>query len=409
MNKKKITVISINFYPEETSTGLYTSLMVHHLAKYFDVDVITGVPFYPDWKISDDYKSKPKYNVEKKDNMTFYRYKHYVPDNPTFVKRIIQIIDFFFGSLWNLRKVKKSDLIISIVPPTSQVVHGLLLKKKCNSKLWVHIQDFEFDMAIESGLAGEQKGIKSKIFELLFSLESTLLNRADIVSTISFGMLSKLKEKTNSKSYFFPNWVDESFIDPNKAKSHEYMRKGVFKVLYSGNVGAKQDWEYFIKVVKFFKNNKDIEFIVIGAGAKKDWLLSELENLTNVKHYNPIKYEELPNLLCNADLHILFQKNNVVDTVMPSKLLGMMASQIPSLVTGNKESEIAKVFEKSKGGYFFDSNCFSEVTDAIRGMSKNKDICKQMGINARSYIVKEFSSNVVLPAFVEKVNSVIDQ
>jgi len=180
-----------------------------------------------------------------------------------------------------------------------------------------------------------------------------------------------------------------------------------FKILYSGNIGAKQDWDFFVDVAKHFKDNNQVEFIIVGAGAKKEWVIENTKEFNNIKHYMPIEYNTLANLLCSANLHILFQKNDVVDTVMPSKLLGMMASAVPSVVTGNLNSEVAKVFEKSKGGYFLDSNNLKGVVEAIEELITNSELSKQMGQNAREYIVENFSSSRVLSNFQNKVNETI--
>jgi len=382
--------------------------MAEYLAKTYYVDVITGFPYYPEWQIREEYRDKSKYLTERKENISIYRYKQYVPKNPTFKHRILHLLDFTLGSIRNVFKVKQCDLVICVVPFTSSIALGLLLAKMRGAKIWVHIQDFEFDAAIESGLAGERKGMKAKVFKGLFRLEKKLLDKADIVSTISYGMLEKLKSKTDTSTYFFPNWVDENFIDPEKAKLHPLMQSKKFKILYSGNIGAKQDWDFFLKVAEHFKENNDIEFIVIGAGAKKEWLAEKTAPLANVIHHMPVTYETLSDLLCSADLHILFQKNDVIDTVMPSKLLGMMASAIPSVVTGNLKSEVAKVFEKSKGGFFFDSDNFNGVVQAIEKLSKDKELSKKMGKNARVYIIEYFASEKVLHDFEQKVQKVID-
>jgi len=402
-----ITLIGINFYPEDSSTGLYSTQMAEHLAEGYKVDIITGFPYYPEWEIRKEYKSKKTFLEEKKDDINIYRYKQYVPKNPSFKNRIIHLLDFTLGSIRNVLKIKKCDLVICVVPFTSSITLGLLMAKLRGAKVWVHIQDFEFDAAVESGLAGEQKGLKAKIFKGLFWLEKKLLDKADLVSTISYGMISKLKTKTSSETYFFPNWVDENFIDPQKTKKHELMQSVKFKLLYSGNIGAKQDWDFFIRIVKYFQENKNIEFVIVGAGAKKEWLVEQTKEFSNVTHHMPVEYETLPDLLCSADLHVLFQKNDVVDTVMPSKLLGMMASQRASLVTGSLESEVAKVFDKSKGGYFYDSECFDEVVNSITELSLNQKKAKEMGVNARTYIVEHFSASKVLVNFELKVQEII--
>jgi len=406
--KNNITLIGINFYPEDSSTGLYSTQMAEFLAKTHHVDVITGFPYYPEWQIRKEYRDKPKYLTEQKENISIYRYKQYVPKNPTFKHRILHLLDFTFGSIRNVFKVKQCDLVICVVPFTSSIALGLLLAKMRGAKVWVHIQDFEFDAAVESGLAGGRKGMKAGVFKALFGLEKILLEKADIVSTISYGMLAKLQSKTETPAYFFPNWVDENFIDPAKARRHPLMRSAKFKILYSGNIGAKQDWDFFLKVAEYFQNNDKIEFVVVGAGAKKGWLEKKTEHLENIVHHTPVAYETLPDLLCSADLHILFQKNDVIDTVMPSKLLGMMASAIPSVVTGNQKSEVAKVFERSKGGFFFDSDNFDGVVQAVEKLFEDKSLSKEMGKNARAYIIEHFASEKVLHDFGQKIREVID-
>ena len=403
-----ITLIGINFYPEDSSTGLYSTQMIEHLAKTNSIDVITGFPYYPEWEIRKEYEDKPRYLTEQEENVIIYRYKQYVPSKPSFKTRTLHLLDFTFGSIRNIFKVKKTDLVIVIVPFTSTIFLGKILAFLRGAKLWVHIQDFEVDAILDSGISDNDKGLKKWLFHLLFWIERILLNSADIVSTISYGMISKLETKTDTPNYFFPNWVDENFINPEKAQQHELLNSTKFKVLYSGNIGAKQDWDFFIKVVKHFEINENIEFVVVGAGAKKEWLTEQTKAYENVVHHMPVEYATLPDLLCSADLHILFQKNDVIDSVMPSKLLGMMASERASLVTGSVESEVAKVFDKSKGGYFYDSECFDEVVNAITELSSDQKKAKEMGVNARTYIVEHFSASKVLANFENKVQEIIN-
>jgi len=405
--KKNITIIGVNYFPETSAIGLYNTQLAEYLAQTNNVEVITGFPYYPEWKISNEYESKSMYFTESIKGITIYRYKQYVPSRPGFKNRVIHLFDFTVGSVGNLFKIKKSDLIICIVPFTTSMVLGLFLSMLRGGKVWVHIQDFEFDAALDFDVTGNSNCIKSKIFKGLFWVERLLLNKADIVSTISEGMLSNLERKTSTMSYFLPNWVDPDFLDPKKAVKHEVMPSDKFKVLYSGNIGEKQDWSFFVEIVKHFRNYENIIFIVVGAGSKKEWLVKQLGELNNIEFFTPVAYEELPNLLCSADLHVLFQKKDAIDTVMPSKLLGMMASQVVSLVTGNKKSEVAKIFKKSRGGYFFDSECFYDVVAVIEDLSSHQEIAVELGVNARNYVINHFSATSVLDDFGKKVKNVI--
>lgn len=399
---KKITIIGINYFPEDTAIGLYTSQLADFLNQNgIDVTVITGFPYYPAWRIHKDYKSKKKFIEEDINGIRVLRYKQYVPKKPTFFKRILHLIDFSIGTFFNILKVKHTNVVLCVVPFIGSVFLGKILTKITKSKLWIHIQDFEFDAVSDSNII-ENKANEGFLFKILFRLERKLLKSSDFLSTISSSMVLKLnhKVKTNKiKKRLLPNWVDANFIQPEKYSQHTYLSSNKFKILYSGNIGEKQDWEFFIKFVKVLEKEKDIEIIVVGNGSKRIWLEENLLDLTNVFFYSPVKYADLSNLLCSADLHVLFQKNDVIDTVMPSKILAMMSSRRPSLITGNLKSEVASIMEASKGGRYFETKRINEVIAFVKKLKNNKESQKEYGVNAREFVINKFSKSTILEEF----------
>lgn len=402
--QNRILIIGINYFPEDSAIGLYSTEKAEYLvSKGFDVTVITGFPYYPQWEIRDDYKSKPYLVKETINGVKVFRSKQYVPKDPTFIKRIIHLTSFTFGNFINLFRVNKPDIVISIVPFTTSALLGWFIKKRYKSKHWVHIQDFEFDAAIDSGLL---TGNKKVVIDLLQSIEKFVLSKADIVSTISFGMIAKLKQKTKTNTFYLTNWIDTTKFSSNKIKSHRYLESNAFKILYSGNIGAKQDWGFFIEFLNHVKSIDNVEVIVVGEGAEKDSLLSKIKHYSIVKHYNLVPYEELPSLLSSADLHILFQKTDVIDTVMPSKILGMMASAKPSIVTGNLKSEVATVFKESQGGFYFDDTEMEAIIQKIRILKNDKKLSQNIGLNAMDYVNRKFSKTEVLDNFIDKLESI---
>ena len=118
-----------------------------------------------------------------------------------------------------------------------------------------------------------------------------------------------------------------------------------------------------------------------------------------------VPYDELPSLLSGADLHILFQKTDVIDTVMPSKILGMMASAKPSIVTGNLKSEVATVFKDSEGGFYFDGKSIEHIINKIILLKGNKKMCLELGENAKAYVEEKYSKDKVLNKFINQLNN----
>jgi colanic acid biosynthesis glycosyl transferase WcaI len=405
-----VALIGINFYPEETAIGLYSTQMARYLSENnFDVSVITAFPYYPEWKIRREYMDKSCLLVEQIDKLHVYRYKQYVPEIPSLKNRILHLLDFTFGSFLNLFKVKQCDVVICVLPFIGSVFLGWILSRYKNAKFWVHIQDFEVDAIIESGLSTNEKGVKKYIFNFLFKVEKFLLNRADIVSTISHGMLDKLESKTKKEKFYLPNWVNGDDINPCTSSIHslyEYHPEK-FKILYSGNVGEKQDWEFFLDLVDDLSKYDAVHIYVVGQGAKFLWLKQNLINFKNVTVREPVRFDELNDLLCNADLHVLFQKKNVVDTVMPSKILGMMASAVPSLVTGDLSSEVAIVFSKSQKEGFYEPEDKDKCLEFIDSLIYSKVKRENIGMLARSYILENFDSESVLSSFNSKLTQLI--
>jgi len=86
---------------------------------------------------------------------------------------------------------------------------------------------------------------------------------------------------------------------------------------------------------------------------------------------------------------------------MPSKILAMMASEKPSLITGSFKSEVAKVLNESNGGKFFETNNTQDVLQYVYELKSDKTLINKYGMNARKYIVEEFSKDKILNQFLK--------
>ena len=391
-----ITIISNHYYPEDSGIGLYSTGMAEFLAQKHKVTVLAGTPYYPQWKIYPEYQNQGAFGKEFINGVEIFRFKQYTPANPNFIRRIIQMVHFFAGSLVNVFKIKNNDIVIVVMPFTLSVVLGWFVKMISGGKLWVHVQDFEFDAAFETGISNKSGIVK----KLIFGIERFILNRANHISTISNGMLKKLATKTDAPQSLFPNWIDHSIINPEQARPSPIFNASKFNILYSGNIGAKQDWEFFMAFVQECQSIPNLHITVIGDGAKGKELVNSIKVFQNVTYFPPVRYDEMNDLLCTADLHILFQKDTVIDTVMPSKILGMMASAKPSIVTGDQNSEVKYNFESSQGGfYFYEADKMKKIIQTVKRLVENPNESKMTGTNARKFVKDNYAIETVLSHF----------
>lgn len=88
----RILIYTLHYYPDLIGIAKYNQEMCEWLSdKEHEITVVTGKPFYPEWK----YKSKRKwYKREKINGVNIARCPIYIPSNPTPLKKIIHELSF---------------------------------------------------------------------------------------------------------------------------------------------------------------------------------------------------------------------------------------------------------------------------------------------------------------------------
>ncbi|MEG1518845.1 MAG: WcaI family glycosyltransferase [Cetobacterium sp.] len=386
--KKKIAVVGLNYYPEESSTGLYSTEMCDYLKDEFDVDMITGYPYYPEWEIYKNYKDKNGVLEEERNGVNIFRVKQYIPKKLNPINRLYHYYDFYKKTL-EVTSKKKYDLVMVILPNIFLLNLAIKMKKSRNTEvIWAHVQDFEIDAGLET-----LKGLgKIKLLrKSLYWIEKKLFEKFDLVSSISDGMINKLEGKgvIKEKQYFFPNWSDISKLYPLDKSSYREelgIDNDEFIVMYSGNIGGKQDWD---TVIESIKKLEDIKFVIGGDGNKRHYLEEKIKDLKNVILLPLQPKEKLNDFLNLGDIHLIPQKKDAKDSFMPSKLLGIMAVEKPVLVLANKESNLYNVIQNENIGYVLSENEYENLTDKIKDIYEDEERIEK-GKRSRQYLKKNY-------------------
>ena len=92
---------------------------------------------------------------------------------------------------------------------------------------------------------------------------------------------------------------------------------------------------------------------------------------------------------------------------MPSKILGMMASGKPSIITGNKHSEVSKIFTDNNLDGYFNTNDVEPILKFIRIVKANKENGMSNNLNAKHYILENFSEENILEKFETEIQKII--
>jgi colanic acid biosynthesis glycosyl transferase WcaI len=393
----KILIYSANFSPEPVGIGKYSGEMADWLvAKGHLVRVIAAPPYYPKWRVQEGYRWPP-YQRRRLRNLTVWRAPLWVPKSPGGLKRILHLLSFAIGSLplILLQALWRPNVVMTVAPAFMCAPGGWLAARLCGAQAWLHMQDFEVDVAFRLGL------LKSKWLQRLTEgLERWMLRRFDGVSSISHRMVERLVAKgvAAERTRFFPNWVDTTHVGPFCSGADFRRELGigseVIVVLYSGTFGAKQGLWMIPRLAESLAQRPDILLVMCGDGALKLELEARTRMLPNVRLLPLQPIERLGDLLSMADVHLLPQSSEAADLVLPSKLAGMLASGRPVVSSCAPGTELSSVV--SHCGLTASPDNPEALAAAILQLADHPELRAELGRHARAWAEAHLERDVIL-------------
>jgi colanic acid biosynthesis glycosyl transferase WcaI len=286
----------------------------------------------------------------------------------------------------------------------------VVLARLCGARAWLHVQDFELDAAFSMGLLRGER-----LRRLATRAECWLMRRFDVVSTISRRMHELLLRKgvDPARANLAVNWVNmASFALPSPEGVAAYRQElqlapGQVVALYSGNMGGKQGLEILADVARLLVDQPNLVFVFCGKGAGRADLLARCQGLPNVRFLDLQPVASLPNLLATADIHLLPQRADAADLVIPSKLTGMLASARPVVATAHAGTDLATVVETC--GLVVPPENPEAMAQAINTLANDQTRRETLGAAGYEYAHAHLDSEAVLGQFESDLLALVAQ
>jgi colanic acid biosynthesis glycosyl transferase WcaI len=394
----RILIHGLNYAPEPTGIGKFTGEMAEWLAQRgHQVEMVTTPPYYPVWRIGAGYSSWGWHN-ETKNGVTVHRCPLYVPERPRGLSRLLHLLSFALSSLpvATTRAVAwRPRVVIAVAPALVSVPGSWLAARLGGASAFLHIQDFEIDAAFALGIVSG-----GRLRRLALGLESWLLRRFERVSSITPAMVARLADKgvPAQRRLLFPNWVDTAAIRPvpSELRRSLSLPDGAIVALYSGNMGEKQGVETLADVAGALSGTR-VHLILAGAGAAAPRLKAATEGMAQVHWLALQPVERLNDLLNAADIHLLPQRADAADLVMPSKLAFMLASGKPVVAGAAPGTALARAIEGC--GIAVPPGDAKAMAAAILELARDEQHRRQFGDKARERAVAEWDREAILLAY----------
>ena len=403
-----VLVVSQNYAPEPTGSGKYSGEMAAWLAQRgHHVQVIAAVPHYPRWRVRDDAMGN-RYSSRTEASVCVQRAPVWLlrSGRVTTLSRIGLETSFnVLATRWWLPRLVqrgRPDIVVVVCPPTQVVLWPLLFGNLRRVPVLVHYQDLQVDAAVNLGMISSERAKR-----LLLRAESWLMRRASHVTTISRAMLSRVRAKgvATERSSLFPNWSDLERVQPQQPSQALRHRLGAGRddvlFTYAGNIGEKQGLEVLLRAAAQLTRHPRVRVAIVGAGANRTRLedLAGKVGATNVRFHDLFATAELGMLLAAADVHLIIQRREAADIVMPSKLTNILASGRPCIVTADEGTELAHVLHTADSGVLVPPGDSSALAQAMVVLSVDATRRTQLGVRARQYAEQHLDHSAVLTRF----------
>jgi glycosyltransferase involved in cell wall biosynthesis len=388
--KRTLWVVSELYYPEETSTGYYLTRIAEGLAEDFDVKVLCGQPNY-----SARGTRAPKREIHK--NVEIFRAFGTTFDKNIILFRLINMLTFsisiFFKAIFYFQKGDQV-LVVTNPPSIPFIVAFSSLFRGANYVLLIHDNYPEILIA-----AGKTKQ-NSLIVRILRFCNRWLYKYASKIIVVGRDMKELVGEKVKGLDITIetiPNWAELEQVEPSSRKDNKMLEElyltDKFVFLYAGNMGYPNDLESIIWCAEKLKDDEKFQFIFLGSGVKKTWLVKEVKekNLKNVTILAPRPRSE-QNIFLNAcDVALVSLVKKMWGVSMPSRTYNILAAGKPILALTEKDSELAKVVEEDAVGWNVVPGEKELLLETVLQIYEERATLQIKGKNARSSALKKYS------------------
>jgi glycosyltransferase involved in cell wall biosynthesis len=303
--------------------------------------------------------------------------------------RVIAFFSFMFSSIWTALRLKDVDLVLGTTPPIFQAVSAWVVAAVRRKPFLLEVRDLWPEFGISMGVL-----TNPIIIALSRWLENFLYKRADhiLVNSPAYREYMLAKGVPADKVTYIPYGTDIEMFHPSIDGSsirRELKVEDKFVVLYAGALGQANDIDTLLRAAERLKQDENISFVLFGDGKERDRLESEAQrmDLHNVIFAGTRPKKDMPRIVASADACLaILQDIPAFRTTYPNKVFDYMAAGRASIIV--IDGITRELIESSRGGVYVKPADDVMLAQKILELAQNPAQVKEMGANARDYLVK---------------------
>lgn len=322
-----------------------------------------------------------------------------------------RVINWFRFS-WALKKLPplmehQPDIVLYSSPSLVGYLGAKYLSNKFKAKFIFEVRDIWPLTWIELGGHSPQH----PFVRFMQWIEDRAYKKADFVFSNLFNAVEHMQTRglDRAKFHWIPNGISLEEVthrEPLNIDIINQIPNDKFIVGYTGTIGVANAIDDLIEAAKSLsKQQKDIHFVLVGAGKEKEDLVNKVKSLglSNVTFIDAIPKKQIQSMLAYFDVcYIGWQKNSLYRFgIAPNKLPEYLFSAKPIIHAFSGKGDVV---ELANAGIRIEAEDPELIVDAVIQLYSLSDSERhEMGDNGKNYVIQNLDYTKIAEKLVNVV------
>lgn len=391
-----VLLIGLHYSPEPTGNAPYTTKLAEGLTGLgHKVQVLTGYPHYPHWRIADGYSGLS--TDETINEVPVRRLRHSVPAVPRVLNRLV--MELTFGLHTALRRWGQHDVVLVVSPGLFSSAFVVAKARMTRIPVAIWIQDL-----YSRGL--EETGGSHAMTRAIKWIESKVLRASTGITVIHARFRDYVVDELRiprENVGVIRNWTHihhDAVFDRAAVRARLGWAPDETIALHTGNMGVKQGLENVIEAARLADAlDSRVRFILLGDGNRREALHIAGQGISSLSFLKPLGDQEYSEALRAAEVLIVNECPELREMSVPSKLTSYFATGLPVVAATHTESATADEIRASGAGILVDPQRPSALLRGVERLRDNPGEAKRLGTAGPAYAAKVLSEVTAIGAY----------
>lgn len=398
---RRLLVVAMNYAPERSGTAPFTTQVAEHFAQRFDVQVLAGVPHYPQWRVHEGYRRWT--TTTREGEVQVRRLRHVVPRKPTQAARLAHELSFVARVA--TQRTQRPDAVIAVSPPLFGALAAGRLARRLRVPFGIVVQDLYSQGVKELSGARLAAGLTTRLERAVLQSAQRVLVIHGVFRERVTGDLRVPDDRTTTVF----NWAQLPRATSDRESSRRRLGwSGKVVALHAGNMGAKQGLENVVDAARLAARQRPhVHFVLLGGGHQLEPLRARGADCPNLQLL-PTADDEYADILAAADILLVNERSGVAEMSVPSKIASYCAAGRPIVGAVGPQGAAASLLTTSGAGVLVEPGRPDALLAAVDSLASDHARCAELSRAGADFAQSHLGRTAAMAAYDRWVDELLN-